>query len=425
MLEKILKILQTSNIFITGGAGVGKSFLTRQIISHYKSKYKNVVSLGSTGISAVNIDGVTLHSFFRIGICKDYEELKILDLKQSKKVKQLKEMLKQIDLIVIDEISMVSFEVMELVYFRLINSEFSGRLVVVGDFYQLAPIIKEKSLFDFKYAFETYAWQKLNFVCIELLESKRQEDKEFFEILSQIRIGHINQKEISYLINLTKNDIFEEPITLFGTNYEADKLNIQKLENIKTTQYNFDGYSEIYNENLTKERFLKWCDNLNVMKDFQFKIGAKILFTINKAGYFYNGEQGVIVGIKNNKIIVEKLDGSLVEVELHSYDYLENILEDGLIKERILASYFQFPLRLSYAITIHKSQGMGINNLVCNLNNIFAKGQLYVALSRGIDPKKLKIIYTRKQSFENYIKNSIQTDQNIDNFYKSINSLKF
>lgn len=425
MLEKILKILQTSNIFITGGAGVGKSFLTRQIISHYKSKYKNVVSLGSTGISAVNIDGVTLHSFFRIGICKDYEELKILDLKQSKKVKQLKEMLKQIDLIVIDEISMVSFEVMELVYFRLINSEFSGRLVVVGDFYQLAPIIKEKSLFDFKYAFETYAWQKLNFVCIELLESKRQEDKEFFEILSQIRIGHINQKEISYLINLTKNDIFEEPITLFGTNYEADKLNIQKLKNIKTTQYNFDGYSEIYNENLTKERFLKWCDNLNVMKDFQFKIGAKILFTINKAGYFYNGEQGVIVGIKNNKIIVEKLDGSLVEVELHSYDYLENILEDGLIKEKIFASYFQFPLRLSYAITIHKSQGMGINNLVCNLNNIFAKGQLYVALSRGIDPKKLKIIYTRKQSFENYIKNSIQTDQNIDNFYKSINSLKF
>lgn len=425
MLEKILKILQTSNIFITGGAGVGKSFLTRQIISHYKSKYKNVVSLGSTGISAVNIDGVTLHSFFRIGICKDYEELKILDLKQSKKVKQLKEMLKQIDLIVIDEISMVSFEVMELVYFRLINSEFSGRLVVVGDFYQLAPIIKEKSLFDFKYAFETYAWQKLNFVCIELLESKRQEDKEFFKILSQIRIGHISQKEISYLTNLTKNKIFEEPITLFGTNYEADKLNIQKLENIKTTQYNFDGYSEIYNENLTKERFLKWCDNLNVMKDFQFKIGAKILFTINKAGYFYNGEQGVIVGIKNNKIIVEKLDGSLVEVELHSYDYLENILEDGLIKEKILASYFQFPLRLSYAITIHKSQGMGINNLVCNLNNIFAKGQLYVALSRGIDPKKLKIIYTRKQSFENYIKNSIQTDQNIDNFYKSINSLKF
>ncbi len=427
MLNEILKLLENNNLFITGGAGVGKSFLTKQIIKYYKDKNKNIISLGSTGISAVGIGGVTLHSFFRIGICKNHEDLAILDIKQRKKKEELKQILKNVDLIVIDEISMVAVEVMELIYFRLINSEFCGKIIVVGDFYQLAPITNDDGnlLFKLKYAFDSYAWEQLNFVCVELTKSKRQNDLEFCEILSKIRLGNVTKKEILYLEKLKNNQFSQDATTLFGRNYEADKLNLQKLSQINSKLYVFEGVKEIYDEKLSEDKFYKWYKNLNVPEKLFFKIGAKIIFTINKNGYFYNGEQGVIIGFDDEDVIVRKNDDSLIKVSLNSYNCTENILTEDGVKQKILASFFQFPFRLSYAITIHKSQGMGIENLVCDLNHIFAKGQFYVAISRGINPQNLKILYNRKEDLQSYISNSIRTDDRVNDFYKSIKIIKF
>ena len=145
MKDQILEILSRSNVFLTGGGGVGKSYLTASIIRHYKENFKNVVILGSTGISAVSLGGVSLHSFFKFGYCKDYEELRRLDYRQKDKLSKLRNMLDACDLLVIDEISMVSSNVMEMIRYRLLTSKFKGRVLIVGDFYQLPPVQKEQN----------------------------------------------------------------------------------------------------------------------------------------------------------------------------------------------------------------------------------------------------------------------------------------
>ncbi|MCD8213697.1 MAG: AAA family ATPase, partial [Campylobacter sp.] len=158
MLEQILKILESSNLFLTGGGGVGKTYLTQAIIKHYKSELKNVVILGSTGISAVGIGGVSVHSFFKFGICKNYEELRLFDRRQKSKLNGVKSMLDSCDLLIIDEISMISGDLMEMVYYRLNTSKFKGRVLLVGDFYQLPPVQKQNNsngLFNFTYAFSS------------------------------------------------------------------------------------------------------------------------------------------------------------------------------------------------------------------------------------------------------------------------------
>ena len=147
MLQNILKILQSQNIFLTGGGGVGKSFTTMQIISHYKLNGQKVIALGSTGIAAVGIGGVTLHSFFCLGICQNYDELRVQDRKKSQKerVEKLAKILKNTSLIIIDEISMILPNVLDLVYFRLTTLGFCGRVMVVGDFFQLPPVFRNGS----------------------------------------------------------------------------------------------------------------------------------------------------------------------------------------------------------------------------------------------------------------------------------------
>ena len=143
MINFIIQKLKDRNIFITGGAGVGKSYVIKELIENYRARGKLVIVLGSTGISAVEIGGVTVHSFFRFGICKNHEELKGFDRKQSGKLSELRKILALADLIVIDEISMIGAELFEMIYLRISNSKFNGRLLVTGDFYQLPPVRKE------------------------------------------------------------------------------------------------------------------------------------------------------------------------------------------------------------------------------------------------------------------------------------------
>ena len=425
MVNYIIDKLQNTNIFITGSGGVGKSYVTKSIIAYYKNLEKKVIVLGSTGMSAVEIGGLTVHSFFKFGICKNKDELKILDRKNKNKIKTLNEILKKCDLIVIDEISMISAEIFDLIYFRIINSEFNGRILVVGDFYQLPPIIKkdeksEKSLFSSYYAFSSYGWSMLNFKYIEMIGSKRTDDEKLYKMLSNLRIGEIYDDDVALLeslkIQIDKAD--ENATIIFGRNNEVDRLNEYKLSLIKSPEITILGELEVKDKFINSEKIENWIKNLNVISNLRLKVGAKVLFTMNKWGEFYNGEQGVVMEILDDIIVVKKANGTQIEVARSEYNLSDIDEKKG---EIILASYYQFPLKLAYAITIHKSQGMSIKNLVCDINNIFAKGQLYVALSRAMSLDNLKIIYNKKLDLKSYIQKNITIDDDIKKFYQNEN----
>ena len=428
MLNQLLEILKKSNVFLTGRGGVGKSHLTQAVIKHYKSELKNVVVLGSTGIAAVNVGGVSVHSFFKFGICSNLEELRGYDRKQRGKLGELKKMLDVCDLIVIDEISMISAGLMDMIYCRLMSSKFVGRVMLVGDFYQLPPVRKNgddgNSLFKFLYAFNSSSWHEFEFKNIELAVSKRTKDKKFYDILSMLRVGQLSPEVFAYIENLRvpSVQVDDDTSVLFGRNYEADELNNKMLSKLPAQLERAKALVEIYDENLNENALDRWIANLYAPEILNIKIGAKVIFTVNKWGEYYNGERGQIMQILKEggeikSVIVQKADGEIVEVERARFDMSEFVMEGEHLQERARASLTQFPLKLAYAITIHKSQGMSIENLVCDLNHIFANGQLYVALSRAIDPKKLRIFYGKSRPFREYLQSVVKIDEEVEKFY--------
>ncbi|WP_169777028.1 ATP-dependent DNA helicase [Campylobacter mucosalis] len=427
MLEEILEILKHSNVFLTGGGGVGKSYLTSAIIKRYRSELKNVIVLGSTGISAVNIGGVSVHSFFKFGICSDFNELLAYDKKQTEKLKRLKTMLDSADLIVLDEISMVSANLLEMIRLRLLNSKFSGRLLFVGDFYQLPPVkkqTKQNALFDFSYAFNASAWRDFNLTNIELKISKRTQDIKFYDILSRLRVGVIDDEVASYTKSLLvfKFEPSENTSVLFGTNVGVDRLNNFMLERIKSPAITLKAQISVFEEGLNPKRLESFKASLNVSEELIIKLGARVIFITNKWGEYYNGEQGEVMqvvrdGAEISSVIIRKENGEICEVERNNFKLSEPISDENGLSERVLASFLQFPFKLSYALTIHKSQGMSISNLTCDLNQIFANGQLYVALSRAIDPANLKLIYSKTQDFYRYLQRVVKVDEEVRKFY--------
>jgi ATP-dependent exoDNAse (exonuclease V) alpha subunit len=422
-LEIVKKILKNDHLFLTGGGGVGKSYLTAKLIDDYKTEGRRVIVLGSTGISAVNIGGQTIHSFFAFGICQNTEELLRYDRYNKQRIKDINSIISCVDLIIIDEISMVSAALMEMVRYRLDNAKFKGSIMFVGDFFQLPPIeknVNNLSLFGNEvYAFESSAWKNYNPKIVELTTSKRTGDKKFFSILNQIRKGELNSEIIYFLETLRQNnDVFKtNPTILFGTNYEADKTNRLKLEEIQEKLCIINAKETIHEKSLHVNKLETWHKSINIPLKLELKIGANVMFCANKWGKYFNGEQGVVRDISESCVIVEK-SNRLVKVEPHEYILYENVLDGSQIKNRPLSTLKQFPLKLSYAITIHKSQGMSIENLVCDINNIFERSQFYVAISRAISAKNLYIRYSRG-NFEAYLGKCVYVDDKVKEFYKS------
>ncbi|MBR8462709.1 AAA family ATPase [Campylobacter sp. faydin G-105] len=429
MLAQILSILEHSNIFLTGGGGVGKTYLTQAIIKYYRNELKNVIILGSTGISAVGLGGVSVHSFFKFGICKNYEELRSFDKKQRNKLSQLRAILDICDLLVIDEISMVSSDLMEMLRYRLNTSKFKGRILLVGDFYQLPPVFKSENnpnaLFKFTYAFSSHAWSELGLTNVELLVSKRTRDIKFYEILSRLRVGILDDEVIEYISSLRvdKFETSEDDSVLFGRNLEVDKLNEERLNAINAPMETSVAQVNLMRENLHPNTVQSWINSLSAPLNLNMKIGTKIIFTTNKWGEYYNGEQGKIVQIikKNGiceSVIVQKDSGEISEITKNLYELGEFDIVGDEIEQNTLATFLQFPFKLAYALTIHKSQGMSINSLFCDLNHIFANGQLYVALSRAKDPARLKLFYNRSGDFRQYLRKVVKIDDEVFKFYK-------
>ena len=444
VLEQILNLLEDKKaVFLTGGGGVGKSYLTRQIIADFTSSKQSVVALGSTGISAVNIGGVTVPSFFKFGISNDINELAALDKKQGARLKELYEIIKKTDLLIIDEISMISSELFEMIAYRLRVGHFSGALLLVGDFYQLAPVQKgvnalngnQNSNFTSNnalfaptniYAFSSYAWSSINPQNVLLTHSKRTDDLHFYSLLNELRQGILSKECYEFLCSRLINEHNKAPkdaLMLFGVNRKADTINKERLNMLNAPLYSIEAKIEVLDKSLSEQALLKWIANLSLPEVLELKVGAEVMFCANKRGSFYIGERGVVIDISDELISVAKKDGSIVDVAQVSFELNEYISDGDDVLSVQRASFSQFPLRLAYAITIHKSQGMSIDEFICDIDDIFARGQLYVALSRATSAQGL-FLHFSGANLLSHLRRSVACDDAVRAFYENNNFIK-
>jgi len=254
-----------------------------------------------TGIAAVNIGGQTIHSFFEIS--QDISKLPKLTYPKQK-------LISQTDLLIIDEISMVSKKLFDALNKRLIESKFKGKMLIVGDFYQLPPVNVEKD----GWAFESIWWKYWGFKTIELTKIKRTKHKKFSQILNKLRDGSFDKKDIDFVENLKNNKhLAKENLTfLYSTNKKVNNKNSAKLNELDSKLYTFYGYSELFDKN-KKEQFESFKKSLSITELFEIKKGAIVLNIINQkfenGEILYNGEKGVVVDIDDtNEIISVKFE---------------------------------------------------------------------------------------------------------------------
>ncbi len=386
-LEMIETLLQKRNLFLTGGAGVGKTTLTAQIIKQYETNGKRVAKLASTGMAATLLGGQTLHSFFDFGIASSMQELQ-----KSKKLaltKKLRRLINAMDLIVIDEISMVGAELLEMIRFRLLQADFSGRLLVVGDFLQLPPIAKG----GIHFAFESESWERFSFETIILEKVYRTNDLQFIKLLHAVRYGMMNETVHNALNEFVKpiGEDLRAFTFLFGRNDSVLRHNAAQLDFLEGDLHVKEANIVVHNEKTTQREIDHFFEDARIEKFLQLKVGAPVLFTRNSWNFF-NGERGEIIKIDEDCLYVKKSDASIIKLEKLKQSKTRWIEKENEIVEEELFSVYQYPVRLAFAITIHKSQGMSIEDVIIEPNEVFAPSQFYVALSRAKDPKRLTLI---------------------------------
>ena len=403
--KELIEKLYTKNIFLTGGAGVGKSYLTKNLIKKYP---RNLVVLAPTGIAAVNVGGQTIHSFFEFS--RNLSKLNSLSYPKKK-------LIQKTDLIIIDEISMVSKRLFDKINERLFEVDYKGKLLIVGDFYQLPPVNVEEQ----GWAFESKWWKYWEFETIELTEIKRTNHKKFSEVLLKLRDGSFDEEDIEFIAQMKNNKhLKNRNLTfLYSTNKKVDEKNSLMLNNLDTPLIKFKAYDELFHKDKEKQ-FKNFKKSLNIPEVFEIKKGAVVLNTVNQKiedDILYNGEKGVVIDIdeKNEIIKVDFEYKGVVEIEKYSFDLIEydyDGSEDKII-QNIIGSFYQFPLKLAYAITIHKSQGLSIDNLAIDLSFIFSPAQAYVALSRAINPDNVVINPPRGR-----LRDIFYIDEKVKEFYK-------
>jgi len=394
--KEVVALLEKDHIFLTGGAGTGKTTLCLELISAYESIGKKVARLASTGMAATLLQGQTLHSFLDLGIANDMESLaKMGKIPLKKRVKKL---ITSMHLIIIDEISMVSASLFTLIHWRLKQAGFKGRVVVVGDFLQLPPVTKKSAL---HFAFESEAWEAMAFHVCYLEKIYRSSDELLLPLLHAVRFATLSSEQTSRLDALIKPipASMDDITVLYGYNRSAKEHNAIELDKMASDAFSFAVEVISHSAKSTQEQIDRFIQESNVDELLTLKIGAPVLFTRNAWNYF-NGERGIVVAYDHQSISVKKADETIIKVQTAAttksrWVEKEQEGEVSLVEEQLFTIY-QYPLTLAFALTIHKSQGMSIENVLIQTQEIFAPSQFYVAISRAISYENITLIAPNK-----------------------------
>lgn len=389
------------NVFLTGKAGTGKTTFLKNL---KEVSPKRMVVVAPTGVAAINAGGVTIHSFFQLsfGPQMPYNSVKQEEnenpdgndgKEQFKRFSKNKiKLIKSLDLVVIDEISMVRADILDAIdgvlrRFKDRNRPFGGlQLLMIGDLQQLAPVIKQdewdilKKYYDTCFFFSSRALQKSDFITIELKHIYRQEEQVFIDLLNKVRNNDMDKNDLEILNGRYKPspDDNEGYITLTTHNYQATNINEAKLKKLNTPLHKFECRVEgEFPENAYPAE-----------KILEIKRGAQVMFIKNDSSYekrYYNGKIGKVTDITDEYIEVLCTDETEpVVVEQDVWENTKYRLNEKTteIEESVAGRFIQYPLKLAWAITIHKSQGLTFDRAVIDARQSFAHGQVYVALSR-------------------------------------------
>lgn len=393
--DRALEILKLGHsVFLTGEAGSGKSYTIGKFIEWMEEQEREYAVTASTGIAASHIDGQTIHSWAAIGIDRNLTEAQI-----DKAAGRAWERAHKVKTLILDEVSMVDAVLLEdlnkiLQKVHRNTRIFGGvQMVFVGDFFQLPPIGKREDAEPPRFAFESSAWERAGLVICYLTEQHRQATGDgIMEVLTAMRHGNLTDTERDLVRTCTKNK--PSDTRLYTHNMDVDALNNQELAKIKGKEKKFmmkEEGSEYMIASLKRQ-----CLSPETLK---LKVGARVMFTRNnvKLGYV-NGTIGKVARFEEGWPVIELLDGSEVSPETAEWNIKQ--WKDGYDEPQVVASVKQIPLRLAWAITVHKSQGMSLDSASIDLSKTFEFGQGYVALSRVRTLAGIHLLGINEKSFE-------------------------
>ena len=363
------------NVFITGSAGTGKTYLLNQYIQYLKERQIYPTIVAPTGIAASHLKGQTIHSFFALGIRDTVVDNGYVEFLLEKSY--LKSRFAKLKVLIIDEVSMVSPEIFSsmdkvLRAFKNNPEPFGGvQVVISGDFFQLPPVSREFK--EKRFAWQSPVWKSLELKSCYLHEKFRQNDERLIEVLDEIRTGTVSQKSHDVLDSRYMKELHSDftPTRLYTHNIDVDRINLEELNKL-------EGEPQVYKYSSkgSAKNIEKIFKTSLVLEELTLKKGAVVIFIKNNSEKFYvNGTTGVVVDFEGDIPIVKTSTGQKIRV----------IAEDWTIENEAgesIASVSQIPLRLAWAITIHKSQGMTLDAAEVDLSKTFEVGQGYVALSR-------------------------------------------
>lgn len=393
------------SIFLTGKAGTGKTTLLREIIA---TTHKNTVVVAPTGIAALNAGGVTIHSMFQLpfsafipsyDVSAQFTETVKFENKESLrrhfKMNNVKRnVIKNMELLVIDEVSMMRADLLDAVDFmmqtvRRNTQPFGGvQVLFIGDLLQLPPVIRDeewrtlKNYYRGKFFFHSHVLQTYPPIYIELSKIYRQTDDAFISVLNNLRNNQITPQDISILNQYVKPDFdFKENkgyITLTTHNAKADSINSQSINDLDGKEY---VYTPFVVGDFPEKIF-------PVEEELKLKVGAQIMFVKNDLSFekrYFNGKMGVIKSLSDEEIFVHFPEENMtLEVEKYEWKNIRYKVNEQTkdIEEEVLGTFAHYPIKLAWAITVHKSQGLTFDKAALDVSQVFLPGQAYVALSR-------------------------------------------
>jgi len=425
--EQVLKFVnQTSQpIFLTGKAGTGKTTLLKYI---REKTFKQMAVVAPTGVAAINAGGSTIHSFFQfpfspfLPILKDNGDVDITksNLPTLKYNSQRLNIFRRLELLVIDEISMVRADLLDQIDLTLkftrkkSHLPFGGvQVLLIGDMYQLPPVVQSEewrllsAVYKSPYFFESVIVRQSPPVYIELEKIYRQSEEKFIKLLNKVRNNLMDDESIAllnshYKSNLTDKD-YQNNITLTTHNRKADEINSRNLKALPGKEYKYKAKVEgLFNDK-----------NYPADEVLVLKVGTRVMFLKNNnEKNYYNGKIGIVTYLDQEKIKVKcDEDKSEIEVAKETWTNVSYKIDKSTkhIQEEVLGTFLHFPLRLAWAITIHKSQGLTFDKLIIDAAESFSAGQVYVALSRCRSLAGLTLS-------SKIAANTLTNDQNILNF---------